>query len=74
MFVRHHLKAHRSSGTSTISASPEMSVKEARMMFIGRFANLNMIHAKISRREYIKDYVEWTFENQEVVYKYVRCD
>jgi lysine/ornithine N-monooxygenase len=51
-----------------------MSVKEARMMFIGRFANLNMIHAKISRREYIKDYVEWTFENQEVVYKYVRCD
>jgi hypothetical protein len=52
----------------------EVSVEEARTMLVGHFASLKKIHAKVSGNRNSGDYVEWTVEDQEVVYKYVRCD
>ncbi|KAJ7819536.1 hypothetical protein B0H13DRAFT_1921712 [Mycena leptocephala] len=48
----------------------EVTAEEARTMLVGRFASLKLIHAKVYRKGYSKDYVEWTVENQEVVHKY----
>ncbi|KAJ7844552.1 hypothetical protein B0H13DRAFT_1908812 [Mycena leptocephala] len=52
----------------------EVTIEEARTMLVGRFARLRLVHAKVSRKGYIKDYVEWTVENQEVVQRYVQRD
>jgi hypothetical protein len=52
----------------------EVTAEEAKRMLVGRFASLKVIHAKVSRKNYIRHYVEWRVEDEEVVQKYVQCD